>query len=1024
MDIFHILLSEKMPQILSFVLRLIFLNLRQKTSFFRIVNKPHVKKNILFSTTILYFLAIISPNNGIAQNAYEDKWVEETYNALSDTQRLGQLFMIRAHSNLGADHVAQVEALIEKYHVGGLCFFQGTPEKQAELTNKYQKMTKIPLLVAMDAEWGLNMRLKETTIQFPKQMMLGAIQDNKLIYKFGAAIARECRRLGVNCNFAPAVDVNNNANNPVINERSFGENKFNVAAKGFMYMKGMEDNGIMACAKHFPGHGDTDVDSHYDLPQIKHDMTRLNALELMPFRVLSQFGISSMMVAHLSVPAIDNTPNLPTSLSTKSVRDLLRNQIGFDGVIFTDGLEMKGVTKYYSPGEVSAKAIEAGCDMLCLPESTPEAFAAIKKYIAEGKIDTNEVAKSVKRILRAKYRMGLTTPQYVEMQNLRSDLNAVESQMLKRDLIKNALTLVRAQDSLLPFRVYQPDSMATLSIGSNRLTTFQYTLNNYGFFNQFNVLGGFSPERKSELLDYFSKKKTVIVGLHGMKPKAADNFGLNQSEIDFINELNRVTQVILVVFGNPYSLKHFDEVQNLICAYNEDRVTQEVAAEGLFGLFEIKGKLPVTASDRAKCGYGALTKKIPNRLEWNTDLPEAVGMNSRILSKIDTIAQEMIAANATPGCQVLVAKDGQVVYHKAFGHHTYDKSHEVQLTDLYDLASITKCAATTLSLMKLYDQKQLDLDQKLGFYLPILRGSNKENLLLKDVLIHQAGLLAWIPFYKKTLDSVIENGKTRYFPSPKYYSTQQSSDFSVEVGRGFFMKNELVDDLKKQIADSKLRENRNYVYSDLGLILLTDLVKNVSGAPLDEFVKREIFDPLSMSRTLFNPTRKFDTAQIAPTEEDQYYRMQQLRGHVHDMAAAMLGGVSGHAGLFSTASDLAVLHQMLLNGGNYGGQNLLSTETIKHFTTRQGGSTRRGFGWDMKELGSGKTLNMSKLASEKTFGHTGFTGNAAYADPEHNLIYIFLSNRTYPDMNNNKLINGDYRPRIQTVVYEAMGKAF
>jgi beta-N-acetylhexosaminidase len=970
---------------------------------------------------VILTLILFSPK--IKAQSKEDIWVDATYNAMSDTQRLGQLFMIRAHSNLGADHVAQVEEQIKKYHVGALCFFQGTPEKQAELTNRYQTLTKTPLLVAMDAEWGLSMRLKETCITYPKQMMLGAIQDNALIYRFGATVAKELRRLGVHCNFAPAIDVNNNAKNPVINERSFGENKLNVAAKGFMYMLGMQDNNVMACAKHFPGHGDTDVDSHADLPVIPHDMARLNALELMPFRVLSQYGIGSFMVAHLSVPAIDNTPNLPTSLSTKAVRDLLRVKMGFDGIIFTDGLEMKGVTKNFQAGEVSAKAIEAGCDMLCLPESTPDAFDMIKKYIAEGKIDTNEVARSVKRILRGKYRLGLMTPQSIDLANLREDVNSYDGKMLKKELIQSALTLVRGEEGMLPFKSYMPDSMATLSIGSNRLSPFQYTLNNYGLFNQFNVTRDISDSRKKELLEYFSKKKIVIVGLHDMKPKSTDDFNLTQSEKDFLTELNKVTKVILVVFGNPYSLKYFDDIPNLICAYNEDRMTQEIAAEGLFGLFEFKGKLPVTASEKAKSGYGFSTKKITTkRLEWNLDIPEAVGLNSKTLSKIDTIANELIAAGAAPGCQVLVAKDGQVVYHKAFGHHTYEKLQEVTTEDMYDMASITKCAATTVSLMKLYDEGKLDLNQPMSKYLPILRGSNKENLLLKDILIHQAGLLAWIAFYKSTLDSVMENGRKRFFPNAKYYSNTQSTDFSVEVGKGFFMKNELVDDVKKQIADSKLRENTNYVYSDLGLILMTDLVKNISKKTLDVYAKENFYDPLSMSHTMFNPLRKFDESMIAPTEEDSYFRMQRLRGHVHDMAAAMLGGVSGHAGLFSNANDLAVLLQMLLNKGEYNGVRFFKPETVALFTQRQGGSTRRGYGWDMKELDAKKTANMSPNASANTYGHTGFTGNAFYADPDHNLIYVFLSNRTYPDMNNNKLISGDYRPRIQTVIYEAMKK--
>jgi beta-N-acetylhexosaminidase len=950
----------------------------------------------------------------------EDQWVEETYNGLNEAQRLGQLVMIRAHSNLGADHIAQVERLIRDYHVGGLCFFQGTPEKQAELTNQYQKQSKIPLMVAMDAEWGLSMRLKESTILYPKQLMLGAIQDNKLIYRFGEALARECKRLGVHVNFAPVADVNNNPNNPVINERSFGEDKFNVAAKSFMYMKGMQDNGVLACAKHFPGHGDTDVDSHYDLPVIRHDLTRLDDLELMPFRVLSQYGIASFMIAHMHVPAIDATANLPTSLSKNAIVEILRRQLGYNGVVFTDGLEMKGVTKHFPNGEISARAIAAGNDMLLLPESTEEALKSIRQYIAEGKIDTAEVAASVKRILRAKYKFGISTPQYVEVAGIRSDINSYESQSLKRELIQNALTLVRTADSLLPFRAYMPDSIAGLAIGASKWTPFQYQLNNSGIFNQFNVSKNFSAAKKAELLAYFSKKSTVVVSLHDMEAKSSADFGISANTREFIRELSTRTKVVLVVFGNPYAMKFFDDIPNVLVCYNEDKMTQELAGQGLFGVFEFKGKLPVTASEKAKCGMGLITKKRKDLLEWRTDDPQSAGFDPIRLAKIDAVAEELIQNGAAPSCQILVAKDGKVVYHKSFGHQTYDKQQPADISDLYDLASITKVASTTLSLMKLYDDGKISMDDNLGKHLPNLKGSNKENLKLGDVLVHQAGLQAWIPFYKQTLDSVVVDGKIAYIPSAKYYKNAPDGEFTVPVAQNFFMKTDRTDTVKSQIAESPLRKNTSYVYSDLGLILLTDFVKNCSGSPLDVFSTDNFYTPLGLNSTLFNPLNRFDATRMAPTEEDRYFRMQRLQGTVHDMAGAMLGGVSGHAGLFSNAGDLAVLFQMLLQKGSYGGVQYLKPETVSYFTTRQKGSTRRGYGWDMKELSAQKTANMSTMASAETFGHTGFTGNAAYADPQKNLVYIFLSNRTYPDMSNNKLISGDYRPRIQSLIYAAL----
>lgn len=970
---------------------------------------------------ILHFILFILSTHAIAQKTDADWWVDSVYASLNDKQRLGQLFIIRAHSNLGADHVAEVERLITQFYVGGLCFFQGTPEKQVELTNRYQALSKVPLFISMDAEWGLNMRLKDAAIAFPKQMMLGAIQDNTLIYRFGQVVAKECRRLGVHINFAPVADVNINPNNPVINERSFGEDKLNVAAKCFHYMLGMQDNGVMACAKHFPGHGDTGIDSHHDLPVVSKDLTALNELELMPFRVLNQHGIESVMVGHLQVPSIDNAINMPTSLSKNAVTDLLRSQMGYEGLIFTDGLEMKGVTKYHYNGEAEAKAIEAGCDVLCVPENVDAAFTAINRYISEGKIDTKNVEASVKRVLYAKYRYGLTTPQYIEPYNVRNDINTYEAQSLKRELVKNALTLVRDGQNIVPFKSYEPDSIATLSLGTSRLTSFQYMLNNYGIFNQFNLTKNISSDRKKEMLEYFKKKKTVIISLHDMRQSAKSDFGISDDERNFIDELNRVTNVILVVFGNPYSLKFFEHVKTIVVGYNEEKLTQELAAQALFGVFEFKGKLPVTACENAKCGMGQSSRRL-NRLEWNTDLPEAVGINRNILRNIDGIVNEMIGNRATPGCQILVAKEGQVVYHKAFGHHTYMKAQECTTEDMYDLASVTKCAATTVSLMKLFEAGKFDLNEKLSAYVPILRGGDKEDILTKDVLLHQAGFIPWIPFYKTSLDSGIIDGTYKFFTSTRWYSNLQSNEYPIEVAKDLYMKADFIDSIKMQIVRTPLRDRRNYVYSDLGLILLTDAIKNITGVSLDQYAYDTYFRSLCMSRTIFNPRQKFNEIFIVPTEEDKYYRNQLIRGHVHDMAAAMMGGVSGHAGLFSTSADLAILMQMLLNKGEYGGIRYLKPETVQLFTSRQGSSGRRGIGWDMKDLNYSRRPSISNKASNNTFGHTGFTGNAVYADPDHNLIYIFLSNRTYPDMNNNRLISGEYRTRIQSVVYDAMKK--
>ena len=954
-----------------------------------------------------------TPNPNHPSTIAMNEWVEHTFNNMTQEERIAQLIVIRAHSDKGADHVAQVERLIKDYKVGGLCFFQGTPEKQAELTNRYQQLSKIPLMVAMDAEWGLGMRMKKSTISFPRALTLGAIQDNRLIYDMGVEIARQLRRLGVHMNYGPVLDVNNNAANPVINTRSFGEDRYNVAAKGFMYMKGMQDNGVIACAKHFPGHGDTDVDSHHDLPIINHSMDRLDSIELFPFKVLAQHGIGSFMVAHLSVPNIDATPNQPTTLSTKTVSGLLKNKIGYDGLIVTDALEMKGVTKYYDSGEVEAKAIQAGNDLLCLPEDTPAAIKTIKDYLQKSLIPVEQFHESVKKVLRAKYQLGLSNIQPVNLSNLRNELNTPEAYVLKEKLISNALTLVRNKNQLVPFRDLEYRKFASLSIGSKGKTDFQKILDKYTKFTHHNTGKNIPVPEGNALLGKLKNYDVVVVGVHGMSSYASKDFGLNKDIKGFIEALRKETQVVLTVFGNPYSLKYFDDVDWLMVSYDDDALTQELSAQALFGAFAIRGKLPVTASAKSAFGMGENTTGL---LRMGYTRPESVGLRSEILNQIDDLAKEAIDMKATPGCVVLVAKDGKVVFNKAYGHHTYQKKNRVDIDDIYDLASVTKIAASTISTMRLHEEGKIDIHKPLSNYLPELKRTNKSDMVIADMMAHRAGLKGWIKFYEQTLSGNKRNPR----PSSRFYKTQPSGTYSVPVADKMFMKTDFVNDMWKQIRESDLRANKNYKYSDLGFYLVSDLVHRVSGQPLNQFVEKEFYKPLGLSTATYNPLLQFSKDRIPPTEEDKYFRRKRVHGYVHDMGAAMLGGVSGHAGLFANANDVAIIMQMLLNNGYYGGQQHLKPETVRLFTNRFPGDTRRGIGFDMKELEGSHSQNMSPWASAATFGHLGFTGICTWADPINNIVYVFLSNRTYPSMNNYKLSKEDFRPRIQSIIYEAM----
>lgn len=938
----------------------------------------------------------------------EVEWVNKLYNMMTEEERLGQLIVVRAYSNKGESHAREVENLIKKYHVGGMTFFQGTPEKQAQLTNRYQKLsTKVPLMVSIDAEWGLGMRMKSSTMSFPRQMTLGAIQDNRLIYEFGQEMARQCRRIGIHVNFAPVVDVNNNPNNPVINDRSFGEDRYNVAAKSYMYMKGMQDNMLLACAKHFPGHGDTDVDSHYGLPIINHDVTRLDSIELYPFKILSQHGVGSMMIAHLNIPAYDDRKNVPSSLSQNVVTDLLRDGLGYQGLIFTDGLEMAGARKAYKGGEVEAQALIAGNDVLLLPRSVSDAVKAVKQSLKDGRLSQDAFEIKVKKVLAAKYRLGLTSPQEIELGSIRSDLNNAQATDLNRRLIENAITAVRNKDKLLPLSTL--GNYGSVSIGRSYKTTFQKQLDKLVKMPHYYTNNDIGASTRSTLIRKLKNKDAVIVSFQDLNKSAKSRFGIRSSALSFIKELKKHTKVIVVNFGSPYALENFDKVDWLVQAYEENQVTQEVTAGAIFGTTRMTGRLPITASANARFGDGINTASVDIMHQVS---PEELGFDSKKLAKIDEIAAEAIRVGATPGVQVLVAKNGKIAYQKAYGYHTYDKTQKAQIDDIYDLASVTKICATTIAMMKLVDEGKVDLNEKISTYIPELRGSNKANLILRDVMAHHARLKAWIPFYKETL---VANR-----PNPGLYSTSKKDGFTIPVTDRWYLKDNYVEDIWDEIIASPLRSRKSYKYSDLGFYISAKIVENVSGQSLNQYVSENFYQPLGLSTAGFNPLDRFQVNRIPPTEEDSYFRMQKVQGYVHDMGAAMLGGVSGHAGLFANAKDVAVIMQMLVNGGHYAGRQYISEATVKEFTTRYKGSTRRGIGFDMKELNSKKSQNMSELASASTFGHLGFTGISTWADPENNIVYVFLSNRTYPTMNNSKLYKMDFRPRIQTVIYEAM----
>lgn len=942
----------------------------------------------------------------------EKPWIRSLLDSMTMEEKIGQLMMIATYSNQNESHYRNVELLIEKYHIGGLVFFQGSPTHQAELTNRYQKKSEIPLLIGMDAEWGAGMRL-DSLIPFPKQMTLGAVDDNRLIYNYAAEIARQCRYLGIHINFAPVLDVNNNASNPVINVRSFGDRAEKVATKGVAYLHGLQDNGIMAVGKHFPGHGDTETDSHLALPVIRHSLSRLDTIEMVPFKKSVVEGIGGMMVAHLSLPALD--PDRPASLSPKIVHRRLQLEYGFEGLVFTDALNMKGVTNLFPSGKVELEAFKAGCDILLMPVNVPEVVETFKDALKREEISEKMIDETVERILHAKYQAGLYRLEPINTRFMVQKLNE-HGETLSRSIYEHAVTLVNNQDHLIPFQLIDTIRFASLDMNCTDGEESVSFLRKYAPFDRFSLNRKSSPSEKyQEILEDLKSYEVVVVSLHGISNNARRNYGIEQDDVEFIHRLSRHTRVVLVVYGIPYGLRDFSAINHLVCAYEDNSYAASVVSQCLFGAIPFQGYLPVSVNQELISGHGIRTRPL-GRLGFST--PEAEGFDRNYLAMIDSIVHESIREKAIPGCQILIGRNGRVIFNRNYGYLTYEHKIPVEDNSLYDLASVTKVTGTIQALMMLYDQDLVDLDKKASFYLPDLRNTNKKDIILRDLLTHQAGLLPYYPFWIHTLK--------RYDPENNYYATTKSKDFPIEVSTDLYTLPALRDTLWQWMLDTELIEKKDpdkpyaYKYSDMGFYIIGRLVSDITGWTLDEFLEQYLYEPMGLTYLTYRPQKKFTTDWIVPSGIDKSFRNGTIQGYVNDEIAAMYGGVAGHAGLFSNAYELSKILQMNLQGGYYGGIRYIQPGTVREFTHRQYKKNRRGIGWDKTQTIGDEYNPASFYASGESYGHSGFTGTYVWVDPRYDLIYVFLSNRTFPDVDNRKLIDQDTRKRIQTVIYSSI----
>jgi len=939
----------------------------------------------------------------------QSQWVDSVYESLSWNERIAQLIMMPAYSRGNTKQNKALSTLVKTNKIGGLIFMQGGPMRQAQLSNQLQDQADIPLLIGMDLEWGLKMRL-DSTMRYPNQITLGAIQNDTLIYEMGADIAKQMKIMGVHMSFAPVADINSNAQNPVIGYRSFGEDREQVASKVNQYMMGLQDNGVLACAKHFPGHGDTNVDSHEVLPSIDKSRDQLDSLELFPFQRLIENGTAAIMSAHLQVNAIDNSLNMPTSISQKAINQLLKTEMNFNGLVVTDALNMKSITALYKTGTLEVEALKAGSDILLFSKNAPLAIKSIRKAMRKRQLKKGQIEVSVRKVLMAKYKAGLANYQPINTDNLNLKLHQRGSEVLNHKLYGSAITVVNNKNDLLPITLIDTTSFASLSL-SDKAPLFHKSLSSYAQFDSFSNVGGRSYQ---ELKDQLQKYEVVVIGVFGMNNYPSKNFGLKTEDIKFINELSKHTKVILSIFGNPYSLSQFSGIDHLICAYENNSYTQSLTPEVIFGASSANGILPVSASEKMIAGSGIHISEI-KRL--SRAIPEMVRMDSKTLGKIDLIAQEAIEQMATPGCQILVARSGKIVFDKSYGYHTYDSLKTVTAESLYDIASITKVAASLQAVIFMEENGLIDLDKKISHYLTDLKGSNKEHMTIRDILSHQSGLWPYLPFWKQTMNSEEH--------LPEYYDHQFGSDFPYFVSEGLFTSKDIRESVWQWVIESKLRfkkedEPYGYKYSDMGYYMMHRLAEKMLNQPMEDFLNQNLYEPLGLSALGYNPLDRFSNTSITPTEQDSTFRMTQVWGTVHDQGAALFGGVAGHAGLFSNAKDLATLMQMHLQGGEYGGHRYFKQNTLEKFSKPQYDNyNRRGAGWD-KPLPGAWYGPTSALVSKETFGHTGFTGTAVWVDPTFDLVFVFLSNRIYPDANNRKLIRENIRTRIQDLIYQSI----
>lgn len=903
----------------------------------------------------------------------QQRWVDTTLAAMTLEEKAAQMMVIEAtavprnpQSNTALD---LIEAVRDR-GVGGLVLMRSEAESIPRFLNELQAQAPIPLLVAMDMERSLAFRIRRGTVDLPYAMAIGATGSEEAARFLGEVTAREARALGIHWAFGPVVDVNNNPKNPVINIRSFGEDPEMVARFGAAFIQGAHSGDLLTSAKHFPGHGDTALDSHDDLPVIAVDRDRLERVEWPPFKAAIEAGVDSIMIGHIALPALDPSGR-PATLSPILNRDLLRGEMAFEGLIVTDAMDMKGADGLWA-GEAVIRAVEAGADVILMPRDLEVAVDSLVRSVEESVLEEHRIDASVRRILEAKARLGLNDDPLVDPLEGRFEIGRPADILHAHEIAEASVTVIRNDGAILPLKAEEPLRILNLVL----VDDLGFPEGQFESRNVENVtltLGEeISPETEAEILKDIESFTHILVSISFRRGTISPSLSrlldrLTTADVPIING----------VFGSPYTLDQIPEAAVTICTFGTSKPSRNAAVAALFGEIDVVGRLPVSLSEDFPAGHGL---QIPKRtMDLPLASPEAVGFSPDGMAAVDQVLEDFLEQKAFPGGVVAIGHQGSLAHLHSFGRFSYDvEAPAVQADTLYDLASLTKVIATTTMTMILIDEERLALDTRVQDVLPLFVGPDKEKVTIRHLLTHTSGLDWWAPLFEEA-----EGWQ-------EYVQRIQAMNLVYEPGT-------------------------EHKYSDLGMILLGEILSRVAGEPFEDFVNERVFAPLGMTDTLYRPGPEL-LPRIAPTENDDR-RGGIIRGFVHDENAFAMGGVAPHAGLFGTAENLARFAQMILNGGVFEHHRIVSRPTVELFTSLAGDipESTRALGWDTK---SAENSSAGDFFSPNSFGHLGFTGTSLWIDPERRLFVILLTNRVHPTRENTLIRQA--RPAVANAAIRAL----